>query len=553
MAIFTYNEILKKTGATPKDVSFAPSVEPEDSNPVKKTVFQKIKESLGKSGDAYEAAVKDNSKTPIQRGVAATKASFGGAVDVADNVTDVIPGARTVKDTIGKVAGKAVGAIADNKVVQAYSKDLATSLGGENNVKLLADTGGIANDIIGLDAGVKGAKETGKFAAETTENTAKKVNQVATDATNRVLDGVESKVKSALPKGVSGIKDTVSDIVTPIAPEVESVLNPTKLIPKDKLKDIPIDKMKFIQEDKKVKLDKYVKQGEDAINSNYQKTPMSMAGDQGTKAATLIENKINKQALLKKEALGAVGDRVVSNVNEVTNLLKSQLEDRVGVKINKVKNGFEIGDAEGRASKVAFDPADNKLITDTYAALNKLGNKPTVRMIDDTVDALQDLLYKRKGITAVPVNGQVEGVLKNITGILNKNVKKVAGEQYTKANAKMAHMMDTFENLNKSLGHEGERGANLMKSLFSPSGEKPRRLFSEVKKLTGIDLTEEATLAKFVMESLGDSKQASLLAEIIKGRTMSPTGIIEKGFDKAVGAMQDPIGKARRIISESVK
>jgi len=364
--------------------------------------------------------------------------------------------------------------------------------------------------------------------------------------------GTVKAVKN-IPTGLGGVKDFMADTITPIKLAEESQLNPTRLIPKEQLKNIPIENITAVAENKSVKFDNYLKQAEKAVTDYSQKTPLTIAGDKAGEALTIMNNKLAKQGQLKTESLNIVGERPVGNIAQFRTLLRDELRERVGVNVVISEKGLGIANASGRKSKIAFDQADNKLILDAYSVLNDLGNKPNVRMVDDTIDALQDLLYKRKSGLAIPINGQVEGVLKNITGKLNSAVKKIGGEQYKKANDKFAYIIDVRDKLNKSLGLEGERGGSLMKSLFSPAGEKPRRLFGDTKKLTGIDLVEEATFAKFVMENVGDARQASLLEEAIRGRNISTTGLIEKAFEFGINKLQDPIGKAKRVINDIPK
>ena len=375
---------------------------------------------------------------------------------------------------------------------------------------------------------------------------AKKVGGIAKGAAESAAGTGKQLAKKTIEKA----SDTVTQIETP----TESMLNPSRLIPKDKLKNIPTADLVEQGKQKSQKFESYISQAKKAMKDYGQKTPLVQAGERGSEALNIVGQKLAKQGQLKKEALGKVGDVQVKNIGAFRAKLRDELRDRVGVNIILSDEGIDIADAAGRASKIAFDPADNKLIKDAYSALAKLGQKPTVRQLDDTVDALQDLLYKRRNLTAVPINGQVEGVLKSITGQINNAVKKVGGERYRVANQKFAYMIDTFEKLNKSLGAEGVRGASLMKQLFSPTGEAPRRLFSEVKKLTSIDLVEEATLAKFAMESVGDARQASLLEEVIRGQ-VSPDlkGFVSHAANKVIGKLKDPVGKARRIIQETPK
>lgn len=378
------------------------------------------------------------------------------------------------------------------------------------------------------------------------------VNAVANIAGTGVKKGIEGIVGGTKKVVGTGV-NTLDNVLSPIEKGTETVFNPTRIIPKENLKNIPIENLTAQAEAKGAKLDNYVKISENAKVDYSKPTALVKAGDKGTEALNILQNRLTKQAQLKSEALGAVGNKVVPNIGSIRKDLRDSLRERVGVNL-VVKDGkLQIENATGRISKVAFDPADNKLMTDSYRLFRKLGDTPTVRQIDDAVDALQDLLYKRKSSVAVPINSQVEGVLKTITGKLNSSVKKVAGEQYAKANAKYAYYIDTFDKLNKALGDEGVRGAQLMKQLFSPSGEAPRRLFKEIKDLTGVDLVEEATLAKYAMESVGDARQASLLEEIIKNGSVTPSSFIKTAAKFIVDKTQNPVKRAKKVIRDIPK
>lgn len=384
--------------------------------------------------------------------------------------------------------------------------------------------------------------------------------QAITSATKSAATTVAENIGKVIPEGgttnlVKGGIDKVANIVSPIEEGTKTVLNPTRIIPKESLKNIPIENLVSQAEDKTAKFDRYVKLAEKAVNDYSQPTPLVVAGNKADEALNILTNKLNKQSLLKKEALGSVGEKLVNGVPKLRQTLRDELRDKVGINLiiktdNNGKKLLDVVSATGRASKIAFDPADNKLIKDVYKILARLGNKPTVMQLDDTVDALQDMLYKRKTLTAIPVNGQVEGTIKSITGRLNKALKKVAGEQYTKANSKFAYFIDTQQKLNKALGQEGVRGGTLMKQLFSPSGEAPRRLFSDIKKLTGIDLVEEATLAKFAMENVGDARQASLLEEAIKSGSYTPSSFVATAAKRLLTRGTKPLERARKIINK---
>lgn len=361
--------------------------------------------------------------------------------------------------------------------------------------------------------------------------------------------GLATKTGEAVVKPIKGLGTKIADATNPIETGVQTELNPTRLIPKENLRNIPIENIQVQQASKAAKLNEYAKTAEQAVNDFSKPTPLAVAGDKGGDALQVLNNKLAKQGMLKQEALAEVGSKPVSNISEFRAGLKDSLRKKVGINLD-TQSG-QIVPATGRASKIALDSADNKLVKDVIGVFDSLGEKPTVQMIDDAIDSVQDILYKRKSNLAVPINGQVEGVLKEFTGKLNSAVKKVAGEQYTKANAKYSYFVDVRDQLNKALGAEGVRGASLMKSLFSPTGEAPRRLFEEVKKLTGIDLVEEATFAKYVMENVGDARQASLLEEIIKNGSVSPKSFVGSAFKQILKKGQDPIKRAQDIIKQN--
>lgn len=385
----------------------------------------------------------------------------------------------------------------------------------------------------------------GAVAAKGTQAAAKGVVKGAEITT----EAAEAALKNA-KKATKGAGEVVGDVMTPIDASVETALNPTRLIPKDKLKDIPMEKITAIAEEKSVKLDKYVKQAQKAVNDNSQSTPLTLAGEKAGESLNIINNKLAKQGELKREALGKIGDRPVAGIQNFRASLRDALRGRLGLNLDS-KTG-EIVNAPGRVSKISLDPADNKMVKDVLDHFKSLGDKPTVRQVDDAIDAVQDILYKRKENIAIPVNGQLEGLLKEFTGMLNKTVKKVGGEQYRKANDKFAYFVDVRDKLNKALGAEGVRGESLMKQLFGSSGEKSRQLFADIKKLTGIDLVDEATIAKFVMETVGDTRQANLLEQAIKGTVEGKT-VTRMILDAGLRKVQDPIGKAKRIISSPLK
>lgn len=364
----------------------------------------------------------------------------------------------------------------------------------------------------------------------------------APEAGGAALGLAKTSAKSAakkVAKTAVELGKKVGDSMTPIEKGVETVL---------KSPSSPIDAARLSD-----KFSKYVGQAEKAVTDYSEATPLELAGQEGERALKALQIAKTTIAERKGAVTSVLGHLPVPELAPAARqALRDLTRERTGIVF---KADQSIRKAAGRLSNVS-DGADLKLLQQVDTKLAELEKAPTFRRADDAVDYIQDLLFKRSGMTAVPVNSKIEGALKSVIGTLNDGLKTVAKKagntDYEQLNTAYHEHAHTFEQLNKGLGLEGNKGAALMKQLFSPNGTLPRKLFAEIKDKTGIDLVEEATLAKFAMENIGDVRQASLLEQVLKGQvTPNSTGLIRVAADKILSKIKDPIGKAKRLIESS--
>jgi archaellum component FlaC len=295
--------------------------------------------------------------------------------------------------------------------------------------------------------------------------------------------------------------------------------------------------------------EKYVSSSEQHAVSVANKRPDAVFGDAANDTIPTLKSQMKAAAETKKIALGENGNKVIRGVDKFVESFANKIKNDLGIVYDQANGTFK--DAPGRVSKIGLDAADNTMLKKVYEKVASLGANPTITKADDLIDSIQDILNKRSQLGAVKVNSRVEGLLNSTTGKLNTVVKKIGGESYTQANAQYKRINDAFQELNKELGKKGVSGASLMKKLFSPAkNEQTRRLFTEIKELTGIDLFQEATFAKFVMESSSDTAQKSLIQAITQSGGLGQTGmtgyLLKKGIDKLV----NPIEKARKLINK---
>lgn len=350
-----------------------------------------------------------------------------------------------------------------------------------------------------------------------------------------VVKPVESIVKPSIEKTKNLVNKTgekVGDAISPIEKNVQTELTKSSIPKAQRIENY----------------DRYINQAEKAKIDNSQSTPLELAGSRGEEALGKLKEQLNAAGQKKEVVLQKHGEKVVITQPSFQKF-GEMLEKRLGTTIDKNNNFI---DAKGRKSLVTNSVSDKKLVTKVFDTLRDLGTKPTLQEVNDAIDSIQGELYKGKTVGVEPISGKTEAVVKEVVSDLNNRAKDVGGDAYKQANAEYSTKREIYDTLNKALGVEGNRGAALMKQLFSPSGTMPRKLFTAIKEATGIDLVNEATLAKFAMESVGDMRQASLLNEVLRGNVpLSKSGVVGKAIEYGVNKLQDPIKRGRKIIEKS--
>lgn len=460
--------------------------------------------------------------------------------------------------TIGKEGSAAAPLGAAGRIPNALMAGAQIYEGGEGlaNAETPED---YVNAGVQLGTGIIGAKgaKTGKgkiFNPEVTKPIKNAILEKIPQS-KYVVKPVESIVKPSIEKTKNLVNKTgekVGDAISPIEGNVKTELTKTS-IPKEQRMEA---------------YNRYIDQAEKAKVDNSQATPLELAGNRGEEALKKLKDQLTTAGKAKEAALQEHGTKTVST-KDTKKLFESLLEKRLGTKINaeydpllalaekqidgevSTKGRF-FNNAKGRKSIIENSPSDTKLVKIVNKTINELGENPTLQEVNDAIDGIQGELYKGKTVGAEPINGRTEAVVKEVIKNLNDKAKDVGGDAYKQANAEYSTKREIYETLNKALGVEGNRGAALMKQLFSPSGTMPRKLFTAIKEATGIDLVNEATLAKFAMESVGDARQASLLNEVLRGNVpLSKSGVVGKVLEYGVNKLQNPIKRGRKIIEKS--
>lgn len=515
----------------------APVSQPQQTEP---NYFERVGADLAKRGENITKAVSKGAESFGKEVVPKSLLSAGlqTAGNVAGGALDMIgEGVSSVLKTTGleKPVSNVVSKIAETSPVKRVT-DFYNTLSPQSQANLdsIANIGSILTaGTLSKNLTAKGTMDRLKSAGTSVlENTKSTLTNSGTfikspiQSTKNAISDTSTFLKGTKEK----VKEKASDLLTPIPQGTEKVLQQTKL---------PI-------------LDKYIKTGQEAIADYSKQTPLELAGVQGEKAVQKLSSQLQTIGRKKGELTEKLATKPIGNVvSSVRESLRQDLITRTGSTLDYTTG--KLKSASGRVSSIT-DNADLKLLSEVDGSLARLGKNPTFRQVDDTIDKLQQLLYERSANTLLPRNTKVEGILKKNIRTLNDSLKSFAtkngAKDYVKYNDAYARYLNAQTKLSKLLGAEGGKGGALMKRVFSPSDAGTKKLFNEVKTLTKgqYDLISEATLAKFVMENLGDARQASLLEEVIRGNLpITKTGFIQAAGEKLIQKLQNPIEKARRI------
>ncbi len=292
----------------------------------------------------------------------------------------------------------------------------------------------------------------------------------------------------------------------------------------DKLlaKPIPKPVENVLRETPRAQYDDYVNTAKKAAENYKNPTPLEKVGTRAQGALQKIQDNLDNVGKLKGNSINTFGDK---NVGTIATKFRQTIE-------SDLKNGNLV---EG----------DSKLVQSIVARAKKLGNNPTAKAVDDFIDYAQEQIYTSKRNLTIPVTDSTTGYLRKAVGQLNSDLKDQLPSAYSKLNDKYSSLIDVRNELNDKLGKEGEKGGALMKRVFSPSDANTKQLFAQVKDLTGVDLVNEATIARYVMEATGDTRQASLLQQLGFPKP-TPGNMLGWAWNKATEFYNSPDAQLKR-------
>jgi hypothetical protein len=494
MKIFTPEEFSQKYGAD--QMNMVDKVSSYAQQPPKEPgLFQRIGQDIQGAGEEVRNAATDTSGSVLKNATGMVAAGFNAIPKVASEFLPEI--ARKGLNKVGEGFDSAINFLGEklgnvpavHNFVINHPEAAKTLVDSLQTVKNVGDT---AWDTLVAEDIAGGAK--------------KGINGIKNVAT-KASEGA-SNLAAAGTEAVSGLGGKFSTLAEkPIPAQVQSALKGTSA----------------------ATFDEYANTAKAATESFKNPTPLEMAGEKAQGALNDIQGQVDQIGKLKRGSIETFGDKPV------------------GTSAKKFVQGLEREIKSGNLIE-----GDSKMARNMIEKAKALGNNPSAKAVDEFIDYAQDELYSGKRNLSVPVTDSTTGMLRKYIGQLNDDLKSQLPEAYGKLNDMYSEKIGVRNELNSKLGAEGEKGGSLMKRVFSPSDAGTKKLFSKVQELTGVDLVNEATMARFMMETFGDARQVSML-EKLQLPNLSERGILTLAKDLIAKHLNTPekiLKRARQLTNQ---
>jgi len=279
---------------------------------------------------------------------------------------------------------------------------------------------------------------------------------------------------------------------------------------------------------------------DDVVKTSLKKTPTEKFDD-FVKTAEEASMDATKPSVYEKVA------SQMENALQQQNDQIGSLSQQKNTIIQKAKTGLT--DFSKETGQTILDI--NRALPDNALAKSFIERLKTVKTkidADKIIDELQNDLYKGNKALTIPAGSTEDMILRRAIGEYNSKLKASLPSSYAKLNDEISKRIAIRDTLNTALGEVVDgvpvRGASLVKQFFSPAGTKTKQIFQAIKDTTGIDLAQDAILARYVGDAFGDVKVRSLLEGVPSTTTDALGRIVDFTFEK-IGAKK-ALGEAKK-------
>lgn len=237
-------------------------------------------------------------------------------------------------------------------------------------------------------------------------------------------------------------------------------------------------------------------------------TPLTMAADRLDQASNMIDKQVSDAGKIIGSTKTGLASTKMPDTTGIANQFKNEVADRYGLNI---KANGDVVPIKGRITSLST--ADQNRIGNIYQDILSV-NKGSARTATDLISKIDDNVNYTRAIN----NGfdPLENLFMGVRSDVDSSLRSVS-PTLADANDTYSTLKSLQTEINKMAGAQNQRGELLMKRVFSgdKSGEV-QDLFNKIKQATGIDLVNDAVLAKHAIQTVGDPTQRSLLEQYLR-------------------------------------
>ncbi len=203
------------------------------------------------------------------------------------------------------------------------------------------------------------------------------------------------------------------------------------------------------------------------------------------------------------------------------------------LKLNlEVKNGT-IRQIPGTVSRVA-SKSDIPVLQDLFNDLQRVKQNPNLEKLIDLRSVFDNKINFSK--TAREASNSLDPVSRVVRKQIADVAAKIVGKSEATNLKEFSDFMDAYTQL-KSYTDRKAGAEFLLKQVLSERGRTPRELMNAIKKNTGIDLMDDATMAQIATDLIGNSRQKGLFRQEITKAGLDAASVLKGNTGGAIDLM----------------
>ncbi len=376
-----------------------------------------------------------------------------------------------------------------------------------------------------LEKSVETVSRQAKISAEALEQGLVKGKELVQNIRNEGLGLLKKDVE------VSSVDDLVKKVdEAPADIRVRAEAEAPRLSVKEKLVDISPDVKKRIS-GKQDKLRQYFDVAHARNLDDTLPTPFGFAKRRTQEAVDEMETLLNQTGSKIGETRQKLAT-VEASIDRIQEIEKTFVDELS--KLNLEINNGVIRQKPGTVTRVGAN-GDIKALNDLYKELRTVKQNPNLEKIIDLRSLFDSKI--RFGKEAREVSNSVDPASRRMRKQIADTAADIVGKSEAQNLKEFSEFMDALNDL-RSYTDRRAGGEYLLRLVLSGRGEEARVLIDTIKQHTGIDLMDDALMARLATDLIGNERQKNLFRQ----------EVASAGIDAARALQGDPTGVGFKVL-----